>query len=87
MSPDSVSVAAKGVSSPPSTSAPLLRALWVIGEDLTEWPDRSPPEEAATTTGAVANIGSVLLIPELLTKPMRDGADTGRVHSTGASGS
>jgi predicted nucleic acid-binding protein len=26
-------------------------------------------------TGAVAGTGSVLLIPELLTKPMRDGAD------------
>lgn len=28
-----------------------------------------------TTTGAVAGIGSVLLVPELLSKPMRDGAD------------
>lgn len=26
-------------------------------------------------SGAVAGVGSVLLIPELLTKPMRDGAD------------
>lgn len=34
------------------------------------------PEEATATTGAVAGIGSVLLIPELLTKPMRDGAET-----------
>lgn len=34
------------------------------------------PVEATTTTGAVAGIGSVLLIPELLTKPMRDGADS-----------
>lgn len=33
------------------------------------------PEEATATTGAVAGIGSVLLIPELLTKPMRDGAE------------
>lgn len=32
------------------------------------------PSEATTTTGAVAGIGSVLLIPELLSKPMRDGA-------------
>jgi predicted nucleic acid-binding protein len=31
------------------------------------------PETAATT---VAGIGSVLLIPELFTKPMRDGADS-----------
>jgi predicted nucleic acid-binding protein len=34
------------------------------------------PAEPTVTTGAVAGIGSVLLIPELLTKPMRDGADT-----------
>jgi predicted nucleic acid-binding protein len=32
--------------------------------------------ETAATTGAVAGIGSVLLIPELLTKAMRDGADS-----------
>ena len=32
-------------------------------------------DESPTTTGAVAGVGSVLLIPELLTKPMRDGAD------------
>ena len=32
-------------------------------------------DEATTTSGAVAGIGSVLLIPELLTKPMRDGAE------------
>lgn len=32
------------------------------------------PPEPTTTSGAVAGIGSVLLIPELLTKPMRDGA-------------
>lgn len=32
------------------------------------------PSEATTTTGAVAGIGSVLLIPELLSKPIRDGA-------------
>ncbi|MEI2638897.1 MAG: PIN domain-containing protein [Microthrixaceae bacterium] len=34
------------------------------------------PPEATTRTGLVAGIGSVLLIPELLSKPMRDGADT-----------
>ena len=34
------------------------------------------PVEATATSGAVVGIGSVLLIPELLTKPMRDGADT-----------
>ena len=34
------------------------------------------PVEATTTSGVVAGIGSVLLIPELLTKPMRDGAQT-----------
>ena len=34
------------------------------------------PVEATTTSGAVAGIGSVLLIPELLTKPFRDGAET-----------
>lgn len=33
------------------------------------------PDEV-TTTGAVAGTGSVLLLPELLTKPMRDGATT-----------
>jgi predicted nucleic acid-binding protein len=33
------------------------------------------PREATTTTGAVAGTGSVLLIPELLAKPMRDGAE------------
>lgn len=32
-----------------------------------------PPEPVAGT-GAVAGIGSVLLLPELLTKPLRDGA-------------
>jgi predicted nucleic acid-binding protein len=32
------------------------------------------PAEATATSGAIAGIGSVLLIPELLTKPMRDGA-------------
>ena len=34
------------------------------------------PIEPTTTTGAVAGIGSVLLIPELFSKPMRDGADS-----------
>lgn len=34
------------------------------------------PAEATATTGAVAGTGSVLLIPELLTKPMREGADS-----------
>ena len=34
------------------------------------------PVEATTTSGAVAGIGSVLLLPELLTKPLRDGAET-----------
>ncbi|CAN5384192.1 hypothetical protein BH23ACT3_BH23ACT3_17240 [soil metagenome] len=34
------------------------------------------PVEATATSGAVVGIGSVLLIPELLTKPMRDRADT-----------
>lgn len=34
------------------------------------------PGEATATSGAVAGVGSVLLIPELLTKPMRDGVDT-----------
>jgi len=33
------------------------------------------PSEPPTTCGRIAGIGSVLLIPELLTKPMRDGAD------------
>jgi predicted nucleic acid-binding protein len=33
------------------------------------------PEDATATSGAVAGTGSVLLIPELLTKPMRDGAE------------
>jgi predicted nucleic acid-binding protein len=33
------------------------------------------PPEPTPTTGAIAGVGSVLLIPELLTKPMRDGAD------------
>lgn len=34
------------------------------------------PAEATATSGAVAGTGSVLLIPELLTKPMRDGAES-----------
>ncbi len=33
------------------------------------------PGQATTASGAVAGIGSVLLIPELLTKPLRDGAE------------
>jgi predicted nucleic acid-binding protein len=33
------------------------------------------PVEQTATSGAIAGIGSVLLIPELLTKPMRDGVD------------
>jgi predicted nucleic acid-binding protein len=33
------------------------------------------PTEATSTSGAIAGIGSVLLIPELLTKPLRDEAD------------
>lgn len=32
-------------------------------------------DEGPVTTGRVAGTGSVLLIPELLTKPTRDGAD------------
>ena len=38
--------------------------------------DTNAAHWATTTTGAVAGIGSVLLIPELLSKPMRDGADS-----------
>lgn len=34
------------------------------------------PVEATSLTGEVAGIGSVLLIPELLSKPLRDGADS-----------
>lgn len=33
------------------------------------------PADATATSGAVAGIGSVLLIPEVLTKPIRDGAE------------
>jgi predicted nucleic acid-binding protein len=33
------------------------------------------PAEPTVTTGEVAGVGSVLLIPELLTKPVRDEAD------------
>lgn len=33
------------------------------------------PADPTTMTGSVAGIGSVLLIPELLTKPIREGAD------------
>jgi predicted nucleic acid-binding protein len=33
------------------------------------------PVEATRRTGAVAGIGSVLLIPELLSKPLREGAE------------
>ncbi|CAN5485723.1 hypothetical protein BH24ACT5_BH24ACT5_02940 [soil metagenome] len=36
------------------------------------------PVEPLTSTGSVAGIGSVLLIPELLSKPMRDG-DSGEL--------
>ena len=32
------------------------------------------PAQATTATGAVAGVGSVLLVPELLSKPLRDGA-------------
>jgi predicted nucleic acid-binding protein len=32
--------------------------------------------EPPVTSGSVAGVGSVLLIPELLTKPMRDSAET-----------
>jgi predicted nucleic acid-binding protein len=34
------------------------------------------PSDPTAGTGAVAGIGSVLLIPELLTKPVRDGEDS-----------
>lgn len=34
------------------------------------------PSQPTATTGAVAGIGSVLLIPELLTKPLRDGVES-----------
>lgn len=34
------------------------------------------PVEATATSGAVAGVGSVLLIPELLAKPMRQGAQS-----------
>ncbi|MGI8939481.1 MAG: type II toxin-antitoxin system VapC family toxin [Iamia sp.] len=34
------------------------------------------PTEPTASTGAVAGTGSVLLIPELLTKPTRDGAES-----------
>lgn len=34
------------------------------------------PTESTAETGAIAGTGSVLLIPELLTKPMRDGAES-----------
>lgn len=34
------------------------------------------PAEVTSATGAIAGVGSVLLIPELLTKPMRDGTDS-----------
>lgn len=34
------------------------------------------PAEATAESGAVAGVGSVLLIPELLTKPLRDGAES-----------
>lgn len=33
------------------------------------------PDDAAPAGGAVAGIGSVLLVPELLSKPLRDSAD------------
>lgn len=33
------------------------------------------PTEAMSTSGAIAGVGSVLLIPELLTKSLRDEAD------------
>jgi len=33
------------------------------------------PAEPTMTSGAVAGVGSVLLIPELLTKPIREGAE------------
>lgn len=33
------------------------------------------PADATATSGAIAGVGSVLLIPELLTKPLREGAE------------
>lgn len=33
------------------------------------------PADPVGTTGVVAGIGSVLLVPEVLTRPLRDGAD------------
>lgn len=41
------------------------------------------PADPPAVTGVVAGIGSVLLLPELLTKPMRDGAD-GEVQALSA---
>jgi len=41
------------------------------------------PVDPVVTTGAVAGVGSVLLIPELLTKPMRDNA-TDELEELGA---
>jgi predicted nucleic acid-binding protein len=40
------------------------------------------PTDPVVTTGAVAGVGSVLLIPELLTKPLRDNstADLGQLR-------
>jgi predicted nucleic acid-binding protein len=34
------------------------------------------PSAPTATTGSIAGTGSVLLVPELLTKPLRDGADS-----------
>jgi predicted nucleic acid-binding protein len=41
------------------------------------------PHEPTGSSGAVAGIGSVLLVPELLTKPLRDDA-TGELAELGA---
>lgn len=56
--------------------ADVLIYAAVPGHPLGQRVRRLFPTEATSSTGAVAGIGSVLLIPELLSKPLRDGAET-----------
>jgi predicted nucleic acid-binding protein len=56
--------------------ADVLIYAAAAGHPLGQRVRRLFPIEATSRTGAVAGIGSVLLIPELFSKPLRDGADS-----------
>jgi len=54
--------------------ADVLIYAAVPGHVLGQRVRRLFPAEATSSSGPIAGIGSVLLIPELLSKPLRDGA-------------